>query len=719
MKWYFLAFKKYATFRGRASRKEFWLFALFNFIAVNVIGLVSGFVAAKSGHAEVALAGILLYYLATLIPTLAVTVRRLHDTDRSGWWLLIALVPVLAGIVLVVVLPNRMDPQSVGGISALLSAIVLAVLLALKGEKHDNRYGVNPVVVERKVTPPFHCPKCGELCTAEEKFCGGCGAPVENLLALTPQSPPRRYRRLVMVTASVALVVAGVLFAVIRNSRKQNQASGLAPLGPIVQVPPAVLFRGAAPAGLDESSSRPSQTEITAAVRDLAHHPDDPTALNDLGCLLDASGATARGHALLSQAHRLRPDDPDIGYNFARSLFQEGRVDDAGTEADRLITENPDSADARLLKASVAVQKRDYATAQDEVDKVLQNGSQPSNQTSAGTRPDKMTRVVKAIQMAALVIQGAIDLAKGRTQQGLASFQAALTLGNDPAALYNAGVAYQQLGQPAEAAAYYQRSIEAQPDLAEAHYNLGGLMLAHHDLSGAQLQLNAAATLRPELLQSIQTAFEAANRPDRQTAALIAWTEFLRSVQNAIARLSGKKTMTLQAAVKNGAVEAVGRLTANTIRVQLKKTAQAGSGVLELSIPPGSILASSSSEYSDLVVSKVIGRETVGDRYIPGPISLSDSEPVIYAFDGYLAALKPPPEDVALSVAESEPDPALACIAGQTQLPAGMAVQLAVWMDTAGLNSVQWQQVRQRLPATDADWSGAESLVTQCRTRVR
>jgi hypothetical protein len=139
----------------------------------------------------------------------------------------------------------------------------------------------------------------------------------------------------------------------------------------------------------------------------------------------------------------------------------------------------------------------------------------------------------------------------------------------------------------------------------------------------------------------------------------------MRSIQNAIARLSGKKTMTLQAAVKSGAVEAVGQITANNIRVQLKKTAQAGSGVLELSFPPGSILASSSGQYSDLVVTKVIGRETVGERYIPGPITLSDSEPVTYAFDGYLAALKPPPQNVALSVAISEPGPVLACIAGQ------------------------------------------------------
>lgn len=721
MKWYFRAFKKYAAFRGRASRKEFWLFALFSFIAATVLGLVSGLVAAKTGHVEISFAGPLLYYLATLIPTLAVTIRRLHDTSRSAWWLLITVVPFLGGIALVVIVPNKTNPALVGAISGVLGAIALAVLLTLKGEKGDNRYGANPIVAERKVTPLDHCPECGEPCKPDDSFCGACAAPLEHSSAQPPQSFPRKNRRVVMAATLVLLVAvgAGVLLIVRQNSRKQNQASGLAPLGPIVQVPPAVLFRGATRPPVDGSSGSPSQADIAVAERDLARHPDDPKVLNDLGCLLDVSGATARGHALLSQAHRLRPDDPDIGYNYARSLFQQGKVDEAGKEADRLVTQNPDSAEARLLKASVAVQKRDYATAQDQVDKVLKNGLQLSNQAPTGIRPDKVTQVLKAIQMAALVIQGVIDLAKGRTQQGLASFQAALKLGADPAALYNAGVAYQQLGQPAQAAPYYQRAIEAQPTLAEAHNNLGGLMLAQNDLSGAQKELRAAAALKPELLPSIQTAFEAANRPDRQTSGLIAWTELMRSIQNAIARLSGKKTMTLQAAVKNGAVEAVGQITANNIRVQLKKTAQAGSGILELSFPPGSILTSSSGQYSDLVVTKVIGRETVGARYIPGPISLSDSEPVTYAFDGYLAALKPPPQNVALSVAKGEPDQVLACIAGQTRLPAGVAVQLAIWMETAGLNAMQWQQLRPRLRVSDADWSGAESLATQCKTQVR
>lgn len=87
-------FKKYATFEGRACRSEYWYFILFIFIASLVLQVV-----------DLAITGGLLYIifaLATLVPCLAVAVRRLHDTDRSGWWYLIGLVPVVGAIVLIV-----------------------------------------------------------------------------------------------------------------------------------------------------------------------------------------------------------------------------------------------------------------------------------------------------------------------------------------------------------------------------------------------------------------------------------------------------------------------------------------------------------------------------------------------------------------------------------------------------------------------------------------
>lgn len=99
MNWYLEALKKYAEFNGRARRKEYWFFILFN-ILISVffatIDFVSGSFNAETG------VGLLsgLYSLAVLIPGIAVTVRRLHDTDRSGWWLLIPLIPVIGGIVL-------------------------------------------------------------------------------------------------------------------------------------------------------------------------------------------------------------------------------------------------------------------------------------------------------------------------------------------------------------------------------------------------------------------------------------------------------------------------------------------------------------------------------------------------------------------------------------------------------------------------------------------
>jgi uncharacterized membrane protein YhaH (DUF805 family) len=112
MNWYLQVLQKYAEFNGRARRTEYWMFVLFNFIASAVLGVVGRIV-----HLPVLLSA--LYSLAVLIPSLAVSVRRLHDTDRSGWWLLVALVPVI-GI------------------------IVLLVFAFQEGQPGPNQYGPNP-----------------------------------------------------------------------------------------------------------------------------------------------------------------------------------------------------------------------------------------------------------------------------------------------------------------------------------------------------------------------------------------------------------------------------------------------------------------------------------------------------------------------------------------------------------------------------------------------
>ena len=97
-----LCFSKYVTFSGRASRPELWYFILFL--------LLTQFVAAVLDHAL----GITLFEpvvgLGTLLPGLAVEVRRLHDLGRSGWWLLLGILPVVGGIILLVWFCRRGEP---------------------------------------------------------------------------------------------------------------------------------------------------------------------------------------------------------------------------------------------------------------------------------------------------------------------------------------------------------------------------------------------------------------------------------------------------------------------------------------------------------------------------------------------------------------------------------------------------------------------------------
>ena len=112
MNWYLGCWKKYAEFSGRARRKEFWMFVLFNFLVSIAVGIVDGILGTNG-----ALGG--LYSLAVLIPSLAVAARRLHDTDRSGWWQLIALIP-------------------------LIGVIILLVFVCSDSKPGENRFGANP-----------------------------------------------------------------------------------------------------------------------------------------------------------------------------------------------------------------------------------------------------------------------------------------------------------------------------------------------------------------------------------------------------------------------------------------------------------------------------------------------------------------------------------------------------------------------------------------------
>ena len=121
MNYYLDVLKKYAVFTGRARRSEYWFFVLFNMIISFVLGFVDGMFGTKDPVTSLGLLGGL-YSLAVLIPGLAVAVRRLLDVGKSGWMILVALIPLVGWIWLI-------------------------VLFATDSVQGDNEYGSNPKAI--------------------------------------------------------------------------------------------------------------------------------------------------------------------------------------------------------------------------------------------------------------------------------------------------------------------------------------------------------------------------------------------------------------------------------------------------------------------------------------------------------------------------------------------------------------------------------------------
>ncbi|MDQ0985571.1 DUF805 domain-containing protein [Streptomyces sp. V2I9] len=118
MNWYLNVLKNYAGFSGRARRKEYWMFTLIHVVVAAALLAV--------GFAIETTIPYMIYLAATFIPSLAVMVRRLHDTGRSGWWFLISFVPLVGGI-------------------------ILLVFLASEGKHEANEYGANPKLAPQAV----------------------------------------------------------------------------------------------------------------------------------------------------------------------------------------------------------------------------------------------------------------------------------------------------------------------------------------------------------------------------------------------------------------------------------------------------------------------------------------------------------------------------------------------------------------------------------------
>lgn len=127
MNWYLYVLKNYATFSGRARRKEYWMFFLSNVLISLGLGVLDVVAGTYSVEYETGLfSG--LYSLLVLIPSIAVSVRRLHDTNRSGWWIVISLIPIIG-------------------------VLVLFVFTCLDSQPGTNRFGANPKEAASQTLP--------------------------------------------------------------------------------------------------------------------------------------------------------------------------------------------------------------------------------------------------------------------------------------------------------------------------------------------------------------------------------------------------------------------------------------------------------------------------------------------------------------------------------------------------------------------------------------
>ena len=140
--------QRYVDFSGRAPRAEYWWYFLGTMIAYIVVMIVENIVGLDGTVGPYGPLSLILL-LGLLVPGLAVTVRRLHDTNRSGWWILIAVIPyfilgVLAGGAIASGSMGAMASVGLLGLVAMAGAIVLLVFMVLPGTKGDNRFGADP-----------------------------------------------------------------------------------------------------------------------------------------------------------------------------------------------------------------------------------------------------------------------------------------------------------------------------------------------------------------------------------------------------------------------------------------------------------------------------------------------------------------------------------------------------------------------------------------------
>jgi uncharacterized membrane protein YhaH (DUF805 family) len=164
MEYMFMPLRRYADFSGRSRRMEFWMWQVFKFAVVMVFyvilfALAGSAMLSGDPSAVMAVGGIvlvlslvlMLFGLAIIIPDIAVAVRRLHDTERSGWWILAPLAPYVLVIIGGTMVASTQDPTGPGAILIMIGmvavcglALTLLVFYFLEGTKGPNKYGPDP-----------------------------------------------------------------------------------------------------------------------------------------------------------------------------------------------------------------------------------------------------------------------------------------------------------------------------------------------------------------------------------------------------------------------------------------------------------------------------------------------------------------------------------------------------------------------------------------------
>ena len=127
MEYFFKVFRDFADFKGRSHRKEFWMFGLINFLLMVALFMVCTAIATMSDDFGIFLgvAVLLIYFLIIFVPCLAVTVRRFHDTGKSGWFTLLHFIPTVG-------------------------VLIILIFMCIDSDPGDNRYGPNPKGIGNK-----------------------------------------------------------------------------------------------------------------------------------------------------------------------------------------------------------------------------------------------------------------------------------------------------------------------------------------------------------------------------------------------------------------------------------------------------------------------------------------------------------------------------------------------------------------------------------------